>query len=130
MRRARRSSWVRRLTVVSLLTAGLLGVASSAWAVSVGDEAALRAAVADSSETSITLSGDITLTCGGGGALVRNSTTPLTILGAGHLITQTCTGDNLIDVAGSGGLTVSGVQLSGGESVVVSDDAPITWSAR
>jgi hypothetical protein len=107
---------------VCLVAAGLLGTATRASATTVGDEAALRAAANDTSESSITLSADVQLTCGGG-ALVRNSTTPLTITGNNHWIIQTCAGDDAIHVTGTGGLTLSGIALTG---AVIGDTAPLT----
>jgi hypothetical protein len=91
----------------------LATTAAPAAATDVTNEATLRAAVADTSETSITLTADIDLTCGGGGALVRTGATPLTITGQSHGIVQTCTGQDLLDVNGAGGVSLSGVALSG-----------------
>jgi hypothetical protein len=123
MRSVRSSRWLRGTTVVCLVAAGLLGTATRASATTVGDEAALRAAVNDTSESSISLSADVDLTCGGGGALVRNSATALTITGNSHWISQTCAGDDAIQVTGTGGLTLSGIALTG---TVVGDTSPLT----
>ncbi|MGH8984891.1 MAG: choice-of-anchor Q domain-containing protein [Acidimicrobiia bacterium] len=110
----------------------LLGIAP-AGAVTVSDEAGLRAAFADAAETQIDLANDITLVdcSAGGGDLERNSATALTINGNGFTITQTCAGERVMRQAGTGALTVDGITLTGGTDTgngggIDTDTAPIT----
>ena len=98
-----------------LLAASALAVlAPVASATNVGSEAQLRAAFADLAETSITLSADISLTDCGSGDLFRDSAgVALTIDGAGHTISQTCSGFRVMTTKGSG-LTLHDLTVTGG----------------
>jgi hypothetical protein len=128
MQRAMLARWLRAAATAALVGGVVLVVtAGPAAATDVNDEASLRAAVANTSESSIVLTADVLLTCGGGAALVRNSATPLTIDGQGHTVSQTCSTNDLIDVVGSGSLTLTHVLLSGGaDATVKTDTAAVT----
>src|SRR2546429_1906734 len=106
----------------SLLVAGsadggvLVGVASPASAVTVANEAELRAAFA--TETQIDVQADIVLTdCTGGGAIERTAavTDPVTVDGHGHTVLQTCA-DNVFLQDGSGLFTVQNLTITGGHA--------------
>lgn len=92
----------------------LIGVAPPAGAVSVSNEAELRAAFA--TDTVIDVDADIVLSdCTGGGRVERPAavTDPVTIDGHGHTILQTCA-DNVFDQEGSGLVTMRNVTITGG----------------
>jgi hypothetical protein len=113
---ARRS--VALLGVVGLVAGVLVAFApAQAGAATATDEASFRAAWTNASETSIDISADIALSCGGGGIAVRNSTTALVISGAGHSITQTCASNGILQQDGTGGVTVDSLTLTGGNAV-------------
>ena len=99
--------------IVVALTAVVLAPAP-AGATTVGDETTFRAAWTNASETTIDLSADITLTCGGGGVSTRNSATALTLDGHGHTIQQTCAANGVLAQTGTGTLTMSNVTVTGG----------------
>ncbi len=89
--------------------------AAPAGAATVADEASFRTAW--DTDTTITLDADITLTCAGGGEAVRTGTDPFTLDGQGHTITQTCAGDRVLHVNGSGGNgIVQHVTITGGSN--------------
>jgi hypothetical protein len=114
----RRSSIRPLLAVAALAAAGLVALtASPASAVTVSDEAELRAAYADVNETVIDLANDIDLTDCGAGDLERNSATPVTVDGHGFTITQTCPNERVIASSGAGGLTLVAVVITGGNAV-------------
>lgn len=107
---------------LSLLVAGiaagsmLVGLASPAAAVTVSNEAELKAAF--STDTQIDLQADIVLTdCTGGGAVERAAavTDPVTVDGHGHTILQTCV-DNVFLQDGSGLFTVKNLTITGGRA--------------
>ena len=107
---------------LSLLVAGiaaggvLVGLASPASAVTVSNEAELRAAFA--TETQIDVQADIVLTdCTGGGAVERTAavTDPVTVDGHGHTVLQTCA-DNVFLQDGSGLFTVQNLTITGGHA--------------
>jgi hypothetical protein len=110
----------RRLVAALMATAALVGaslvvlVAAPATATTVTDEASFRTAWTNASETSITLSANVTLSNCGAGVPTRTSTTALTLTGNGHTITQTCAGQGVLLIIGSGGLTLDGVTITGG----------------
>jgi hypothetical protein len=103
------------LAATGALVAGSLVVLTAvpATATTVSDEASFRTAWADASETSITLSADVTLSNCGAGVPTRASATALTLTGNGHTITQTCAGQGVLHGTG-GGLTLGGVTITGG----------------
>ena len=89
--------------------------AAPAGAATVADEASFRTAW--DTDTTITLDADITLTCSGGGEAVRTGTAPFTLDGQGHTITQTCAGDRVLHVNGTGGNgVVQHVTITGGSN--------------
>jgi hypothetical protein len=88
-----------------------------AGATNVSTEAELRAAYGDASETQVNLTGDIDLTCAGGGELLRNSATAITVSGAGFTITQTCDQNRVLSQSGSGAVTFEDVTITGGQAV-------------
>src|SRR6266545_1292169 len=113
MRVARRTA----MLLVALLTAGAGLVALSvgpAAATTVSDEVGFRSAWGDPNEQQIDLTADVTLTCEGGGEALRNSSTPITVNGNGHTISQTCAGQRVLDQVGSAGITFDGVTITGG----------------
>jgi hypothetical protein len=91
-------------------------LAGPAAATTVSTEAELRAAFGDAAETQIDLAADIDVTCGGGGELVRNSATALTIDGHGFTVTGTCPDDGIFDQEGTGPLTLTDIVLTGGDT--------------
>src|SRR5260370_42213813 len=107
---------------LSILVAGivagstLVGLASPAAAVTVSNEAELRAAFA--TDTQIDVQADIVLTdCTGGGAIERTAavTDPVTVDGHGHTIRQTCA-ENVFLQDGSGLFTVQNLTITGGHA--------------
>lgn len=122
-----------KLGVVAVLALVMGSVAvigaRPAGATTVADEASLRTAFGDASETSIVLTADITLTACGSGSVQRSSATPITVDGQGrYSITQTCTDVGVLAFAGGGGGALSGITLVGGSSGVLSD-APLVVTA-
>jgi len=108
---------VSAMAVVGLAAAGLLAFGSTpASATTVNDETTFRAAWINPAETQIDLAADITLTCGGGGVAVRNSSTALTLDGHGHTITQACANNGVLQQDGSGALTLRAVTITGGHT--------------
>jgi Bacterial Ig domain/PKD domain/Putative pectate lyase-like adhesive domain len=102
---------------VALLTAGAGMVAlvpTPAGATTVSDETGFRSTWGNPNEQQIDLAADITLTCGGGGQALRNSSIPLTVSGNGHTITQTCAGQRVLDQVGAGAITLDQVTITGG----------------
>jgi len=120
-RRAHRASVVVALGLVSGL---LMAWADPAGAVTVTDEATLRAAWSNPAETRIDLGADITLTCDGGGTGQRKSTIPLTLDGHGHSITQTCANSlalvvpNDAPAEGASPVTLRNVTVKRGNAIV------------
>ncbi|HEX5587823.1 MAG TPA: choice-of-anchor Q domain-containing protein [Acidimicrobiia bacterium] len=108
----------RVLAAVALVASAAIAVlAAPASGITVSDEAALRAAFADTTETSITLTADIDLTdCAAGDVTRPPASAPLTLSGA-FTITQTCAGERVIgsdrDLE-TGALTVNDVTITGG----------------
>jgi hypothetical protein len=120
----------RALAALVVATVGALGAGvPEAGATAVSTEAALRAAFANTAETSITLAANVTLHCGEPAALTRNSANPITVSGA-FTITQTCPNNAVVELASSGRLTLTDVTLVGttGNSAfgVHNDNAPVT----
>ncbi len=115
----RQGSWRRRAatTGAALLVgaAGLVVVGGApAGAVTVSDEAGLRAAFADPAETEIVLANDIDLVDCGAGDLDRplgGGLQPLTIQGQGFTIRQTCD-ERVMETDGE--LTLVDVTITGG----------------
>jgi len=114
---------MRRRRVAALVTvAAMTGIgltvflAGPAAATTVSTEAELRAAFGDVDETQIDLAADIDVTCGGGGELVRNSATALTIDGHGFTITGTCPDNGIMEQDGTGALTLTNIVLTGGDT--------------
>jgi hypothetical protein len=91
----------------------------------VGDEAALRAAFADGTETSIALSASISLTDCVAGPVTRSSSTPLQVDGGGFTVTQTCGDAADLWQQGTGALNVTDLSIVGGTVGVLSDGGPI-----
>jgi hypothetical protein len=111
-RRNRLASFV---AVGVLFAAAVVAVTTSpAGAVDVNSEAGLRAAFADTAETTINLTADVTLTCPGELNRPANSVA-LTVNGGGFTIRQTCAGVRVIG-SGSpvGALTLNDVTITGG----------------
>jgi hypothetical protein len=97
-------------------SAGLAVIASPASAVEVSSDAELRAAFADTTETSVVLTADIDLiNCGAGQVTRPAGSVPLLLSGA-FTITQTCAGARVIgsDPAATGTLTINNVTITGG----------------
>jgi len=112
----------RRLGVLSgslaLATAGLVGLlAAPAAAVTVSDEAELRAAFTNAAETQIDLDADIVLSdCSGApaGEVRRNSNTALTIDGHGFQVRQTCPTAGVFGQSGGAPITFQNIFITGG----------------
>ena len=101
------------------LAAGALALsAGPAGAVSVGNEAQLRAAFLDVAETSVVLTADIDLTdCGAGHVLRPGGAAPIVVSGA-FTIRQTCPNFRVIGSAAStGALTIRAATITGGRLV-------------
>jgi hypothetical protein len=116
--------------VLALAMAGfatlVVGV-GPAGATTANDETSFRAAFGNAAETSITLTGDITIsTCGT--PPTRNSSTALSIDGAGFTLTQSCAGVDALDQSGSGVLNISNLTISGG-STGVDSSGPVTLTS-
>jgi hypothetical protein len=100
----------------ALPSAVVVLAAGPAGADPITDEATLRAQFAAATGT-IEIQGFIDLTCGGGGALTRNSASPITVHGSGFdRINQTCDTADVVDLQGTGAVTFQGVALTGGPS--------------
>ena len=113
MRLARRTA----MLFVALLTAGAALIAlapAPVGATTVSDEAGFRSAWGNPTEQQIDLSADVTLTCGGGGQALRNSSTAITVNGNGHTVRQTCAGQRVLDQIGSAAITFDAVTITGG----------------
>lgn len=98
------------------LAAGALALtAGPAGAVSVSNEAQLRAAFLDTTETEVVLTADIDLTdCGAGHVLRLGGAAPLVLSGA-FTIRQTCPNLRVIgSAAATGALTIDGATITGG----------------
>jgi predicted outer membrane repeat protein len=104
------------LAASTFVGAGLVVLAAGpAAAVTVSDEASLRAAWSDPNETQITLAADITLAnCAGEPS--RNSTIALTLTGNGHVIQQTCANQRVLEQEATGPVAFDGVTLAGGST--------------
>jgi hypothetical protein len=101
--------------VLGLASAALLTLGSApAGATTVTDETTFRAAWINAAETQIDLAADITLTCGGGGVSVRNSTTAVSLDGHGHTIRQTCANNGVLRQTSTGAVTFANVTITGG----------------
>jgi hypothetical protein len=111
-RRAGAAVAVLGVAAAGIVTFGL----TPAAATTVNDETTFRAAWINPAETQIDLAADITLTCGGGGVAIRNSSTALTLDGHGHTITQTCANNGVLQQDGSGALTFRAVTITGGHT--------------
>ncbi len=119
----RAMGWSRRLlsaplTVALLATGGISATvvvlsAAPAGATTVSTEAQLRAAF--DTDSSIVLANDINLTDCGSGDVTRNTGgTALVLDGAGHTVTQTCTGFRVFFNATTDALTFKNVTITGG----------------
>ncbi|MQA75353.1 MAG: hypothetical protein GEU88_13590 [Solirubrobacterales bacterium] len=95
-------------------------VVPAAGATTVASESELRAAFEDAGEARIDLAARVELHCvgSGGGALQRDSATPLTLNGHGFAVHQTCTEgeSNVLLQDGGGALTLKDVTITGGDS--------------
>ncbi|MFA5885154.1 MAG: choice-of-anchor Q domain-containing protein [Acidimicrobiia bacterium] len=100
------------VAIVGASLASLVLVAAPAGAVSVNDETSFRDAWAN--QTAVDLTADITLTCGGGGAAVRNSGDAITVDAHRFTITQTCAGDEALTQSGVGQVMLVNLTLVGG----------------
>ena len=101
----------------ALVIAVTVVAALPAEALDVSNEAQLRAAFADVSETEITLTADITLTdcSAGGGDLDRVDGDPLQLLGQGFTIEQTCADEGVIELEGTNIVSINDVTITGGD---------------
>src|SRR5262245_61538295 len=109
-RRVRTLGWI--LFALALVAAPLVVTAAPASATDVSDEASLRTAFGNASETTIVLTADISLTNCGTGAVTRNSATALSVFGNGHTVTQTCAGKNTFQQTGSGNLSFDDLHIA------------------
>lgn len=122
----RRLPTLAAVSCAALIAATLAVVtASPAGATDVANEAELRAAFADPTETLISLTSDISLTsCTDTGTdadfgdLDRVSGAALDIEGGGFTVAQTCTGERVIEVSGNNVIRLLDLTVTGG------NDAP------
>jgi hypothetical protein len=100
-------------------------LAGPAGATNVADELAFRTAFANTAESQIDLTANITLTCGvnPNDAAVRTDGATLVVDGHGFTITQTCAGSGVLENIGAnaGALTLTNVTITGGTKTVSSD---------
>jgi len=87
---------------------------SPAAATPAGDETSFDNAWMTDSTTTIDLTADITLSCVGGTPIRSVTAGPLTVDGHGHTITQTCTGDGVLQADGTASITLMNVSITGG----------------
>jgi hypothetical protein len=118
------------LVLLVAVAAFVMGPSRPAGATVVSNEAGLRIAVLNSSETSITLANSVELTDCVAGALTRTSPNSLVINGAGFTIHQTCAGKDLIDATGGGSLTFDHVlaQVDGADGITNTANVTVTDS--
>jgi hypothetical protein len=102
---------------VLLSGAGIaIGASTAAAATPVSNEAQLRAAFADTTETAITLTSDVTLTDCAAGELSRAAAgVALVVDGGGFTIRQTCDGARVVHNQGAA-LTLDNVTITGGRA--------------
>jgi len=120
-RNRRRAAWAAVLAATMVAALCTLTGTGVAGATAVGDETALRTAFADATETSIVLTADVTLTCGGGGVASRTSDTSITIDGQGFTITQECVDAVMLEASGAGGVSLRDITLTGGAAGLVAE---------
>jgi hypothetical protein len=113
------------LIAVVTAGAGLVLTSGPAAATTVSDEASFRSAWTNPNEHQIDLAADITLTCGGGGQAVRNSSTALTVGGNGHTVRQTCADQRVLQQVGNGAITLDQVTITGGATPAAVNGAGI-----
>jgi hypothetical protein len=113
------------VVLAAVLAAAIAGSAigvPAAGATTVSTEAELRAAFGETDETQIDLAASINLDCvdSAGGAVVRDSTTPLTLDGHGFVLRQTCTEaeSGVMIQNGTGALILEDVTITGGDAAV------------
>jgi hypothetical protein len=108
---------VSAVGVLALAVGGLVAFGSgpAGAATTVSTEKELRDAFGKPAETAIDLANDITLADCAAGELSRLSAADLTLDGHGFTITQTCSGDRVMETGGGGGLTLSGITITGGD---------------
>ena len=110
-------AWRRSVALVGVvgLAAGfVVSTAAPAVATTVTDETSFRTAFTNAAETQVDLSADISLSCGGGGTAIRDSSTVLAVNGNGHTIRQTCANSGVLQQNGTGALNFTGVTITGG----------------
>ena len=116
----RHGRFVAVLAGVAMATAGMVVLAAPSGATvytNVTTEAGLRTAWGDANATEVDLGSDIVLGSGGGcGVVTRISTTPVTLNGNGHTITQTCASGGVLDQESTGALTIQNVTITGGNA--------------
>ena len=120
-----RRKLVGAISAVLLMTSLVViaAAAPASAAISVGDESAFRLAFEDQNQDQIDLTADITLDdCESEPS--RVSDTRLLLDGHDHTITQTCTGQGVLDVTGAGGITVQNITITGGDSDKATLPAP------
>lgn len=113
----------RHLLTTTLATGALLAstlalvAGTPAGAITVGNEAGLRTALADLTETEIVLSADITVTCTPGQLERPGAASPLVLDGGGFTITQTCAGSRVLQVGST--MTIQDVTITGGDETTL-----------
>lgn len=111
--------WFKRCSVVFAGTVGFASLAlvsvfpALAGATAVTDEATFTAAWQNAAETQIDLSNDVTLTCTSGEP-TRNSASAIVVNGNGHVLTQTCASDRVMEQQGTGTITLTSITVTGG----------------
>ncbi|MFN8028569.1 MAG: choice-of-anchor Q domain-containing protein [Acidimicrobiia bacterium] len=128
--RARRLRFAGLATLVVAAPLSLALLAGSAsGATTVTNETEFRTAFTNAAETAIVLGANIDLTCGGGGAVTRNSATALTVSGGGFTIHQTCANTPNLVQSGAGALTFDSVTLTGGAAGVLNVGGPVSLTS-
>src|SRR5581483_9093370 len=84
-----------------------------ATATNAGDDATFRSAFANTTETQINLTADITMNCGSG-TFSRLTGSPLVVEGNGFKIDATGCNTQVIDQSGTGDLTLQDITITGG----------------
>jgi len=109
---AKAAKFVRVLAPVALVCAPLVVALAPAGATtSVSTEAQLRTAFGNASETSVSITADITLSNCGVGAVTRTSANAITVEGNGHTVHQTCNA-NTFQQTSSGNVTFNDLVIA------------------
>src|SRR3954464_8778255 len=130
MRRGFRA--LARIGLVGGIAIALVGVIDVSPSSAAAEDAATQAfRTSFQNDATVTLTGNVTLTCDGGGVAIRNDAAGVTINGGGFMIQQTCAGNAVLqNVNASSHMTLNNVTLTGGTNggVVASDGVDLDHS--